>query len=165
MVLTRKEIKLLKKICNKETLKFIEDKEARIIAKKKWKTRKKVKKITSTRNNKLFEVATKFREDLIKKQTDSEKKFKIYLNQLGIDYKFQEIIYYENSFYIVDFFIPEKNIVFEIDGEYHKKQRNEDRVRTQKLKKEGVKSVFRFTNLAVNDSVLTKKRIKNILKI
>ena len=96
--------------------------------------------------------AEEFRRSLIEKQTDAEKKFKTILKSLKIGYEFQKIFYYTrpggNSFYIVDFYIPSKEVVIEIDGGYHNtdNQVKLDRQRTKVLKKEGIEEVIRFTN-------------------
>ena len=37
-----------------------------------------------------------------------------------IDFEFQKIIYTDNKhFFIADFYIPSKNLIIELDGEYH----------------------------------------------
>lgn len=47
-----------------------------------------------------------------------------------IDFEFQKIIYTDNKkhFFIADFYIPSKNLIIELDGEYHDdaKQQNKD---------------------------------------
>lgn len=46
-----------------------------------------------------------------------------------IDFEFQKIIYTDNKhFFIADFYIPSKNLIIELDGEYHDnaKQQNRD---------------------------------------
>ena len=47
-----------------------------------------------------------------------------------IDFEFQKIIYTDNKrhFFIADFYIPSKNLIVELDGEYHDniKQRDKD---------------------------------------
>ena len=46
-----------------------------------------------------------------------------------IDFEFQKIIYTDNKhFFIADFYIPSKNLIIELDGEYHDdaKQKEKD---------------------------------------
>lgn len=81
--------------------------------------------------------------------TNAEKKFIGILKSNDIKYEFQKICYYEDKYYIVDFFIPESKIVVEIDGRYHdnSKQQADDELRTRRLIKLcGVSRVIRFTN-------------------
>lgn len=85
----------------------------------------------------------KFQSAMRKNPTVAEKIFISRLRQLGIGYKFQVIF----GFYILDFVIPEKLLVIEIDGKSHegKNSRKYDEKR----------SVF------VVDCGLTVVRIKN----
>lgn len=99
--------------------------------------------------------------NLKKNSTQAEKIFKAKLKAVGINYVFQHIIETNKSFYIVDFFIPKKGLVIEIDGDYHQEegQKIKDKRRTIWLKKNGYK-VIRFTNSsAENESVEFFKEI------
>ena len=46
-----------------------------------------------------------------------------------IDFEFQKIIYTDNKkhFFIADFYIPSKNLVVELDGEYHDNIKQQDK--------------------------------------
>ena len=72
-----------------------------------------------------------------------------------IDFEFQKIIYTDNKrhFFIADFYIPSKNLIVELDGEYHDniKQRDKDIWRTQILKSLGYE-VIRFRNKQIIES-------------
>ena len=72
-----------------------------------------------------------------------------------IDFEFQKIIYTDNKkhFFIADFYIPSKNLIIELDGEYHDdaKQQNKDIWRTKVLKSLGYK-VIRFKNKQITES-------------
>ena len=60
--------------------------------------------------------------------TYAEKLLKTFLTG-KIDFEFQKIIYTDNKhFFIADFYIPSKNLIIELDGEYHDnaKQQNKD---------------------------------------
>lgn len=72
-----------------------------------------------------------------------------------IDFEFQKIIYTDNKkhFFIADFYIPSKNLIIELDGEYHDdaKQQNKDIWRTKVLKSLGYR-VIRFKNKQIVES-------------
>ena len=71
-----------------------------------------------------------------------------------IDFEFQKIIYTDNKhFFIADFYIPSKNLIIELDGEYHDnaKQQNRDIWRTQLLHSLGYR-VIRFKNKQITES-------------
>lgn len=72
-----------------------------------------------------------------------------------IDFEFQKIIYTDNKkhFFIADFYIPSKNLIIELDGEYHDniKQQDKDIWRTRILKSLGYK-VIRFKNKQIVES-------------
>jgi very-short-patch-repair endonuclease len=113
-------------------------------------------------------LAERFRNDLIRKQTEAEKVFKAILKSLHVEYEFQKVFFTNNSFYIVDFYIPNKNTVFEIDGGYHFniEQRKLDSRRTTILKNKGIFQVYRFTNKDVIESnTSTSSRIQKLLTL
>ena len=71
-----------------------------------------------------------------------------------IDFEFQKIIYTDNKhFFIADFYIPSKNLIIELDGEYHDdaKQKGKDIWRTKILKSLGYE-VIRFKNKQITES-------------
>lgn len=71
-----------------------------------------------------------------------------------IDFEFQKIIYTDNKhFFIADFCIPSKNLIIELDGEYHDsiKQQDKDIWRTKLLNSLGYK-VIRFKNKQITES-------------
>ena len=71
-----------------------------------------------------------------------------------IDFEFQKIIYTDNKhFFIADFYIPSKNLIIELDGEYHDnaKQQDKDIWRTQLLHSLGYR-VIRFKNKQITES-------------
>ena len=84
-----------------------------------------------------------------------------------IDFEFQKIIYTDNKkhFFIADFYIPSKNLIVELDGEYHDniKQQDKDIWRTKILKSLGYE-VIRFKNKQIiksNDLFWVLNIIKN----
>lgn len=71
-----------------------------------------------------------------------------------IDFEFQKIIYTDNKhFFIADFYIPSKNLIIELDGEYHDdaKQQEKDIWRTKILKSLGYR-IIRFKNKQITES-------------
>ena len=85
--------------------------------------------------------------------TYAERLLKIFLTG-KIDFEFQKIIYTDNKhFFIADFYIPSKNLIIELDGEYHDdiKQQNKDIWRTKLLNSLGYK-VIRFKNKQITES-------------
>lgn len=113
---------------------------------------------------KLGDKAKKFRADLVKNQTPSETKMKAILKFMGIKYEFQKIFYTETTFYIVDFYLPDRNIVIELDGGYHntKEQKAKDRKRSKALMGE-IDGVYRLKNEAVENVEITKKLVEGFL--
>ena len=59
--------------------------------------------------------------------TYAERLLKIFLTG-KIDFEFQKIIYTDNKhFFIADFYIPSKNLIIELDGEYHNDAKQQDK--------------------------------------
>lgn len=159
--INEKELEQLRKLVtnNNDTSKFIE----KVVNKSKTKRKKKYSKPNKpVKHYNKKERAESFREDLIKKQTNSEKLFKAYLKAVGVRYFFQRIFYTERSFRIVDFYLPDCNVVIEIDGKYHDDNKVSDFIRTTELENYGVQKIYRFTNDEVLDSNITMNRIKGI---
>ena len=91
----------------------------------------------------ILEVNATYAERLLKTFLDGK-----------IDFEFQKIIYTDNKhFFIADFYIPSKNLIIELDGEYHDniKQQDKDIWRTQILKSLGYE-VIRFKNKQIIES-------------
>lgn len=85
--------------------------------------------------------------------TYAERLLKIFLTG-KIDFEFQKIIYTDNKhFFIADFYIPSKNLIIELDGEYHDsiKQQDKDIWRTKLLNSLGYE-VIRFKNKQITES-------------
>lgn len=115
--------------------------------------KKKVKYSVTLDLEKVKDIASHFRTKLVQNQTESETKFKALLKAASLEYSFQHVFYYPRKnggkgFYIVDFYLPEKNIVIEIDGGYHNstEQKQRDKDRSKALKAEGILEVLRYTN-------------------
>jgi len=121
-------------------------------------------------SNKFYiATAKKFKKDLLKNRTQSEKTFDTFLKEENIHFEFQKIVYiHQNNkitkFYIADFYIPSANLIIEIDGGYHsqKEQMEKDYNRTVDLNKNGYK-VLRFINEEISDKVSLKLKINRTL--
>lgn len=117
-------------------------------------------------NKKMIQKATAYREHLITNATESELRVKRFLSSNGEKYKFQEIIYIENSklkgkidgFFIVDF-LRGKQII-EIDGLYHHSQEQalKDYKRSVTLKKMGY-NLVRISNFHTNYTEVLNEKI------
>lgn len=114
----------------------------------------------------ILDVAKKYRDELVEKQTDSEKIIKAHLKSLNVKFEFQYIVFIDdNKFFIVDFFLPDYNIVLEIDGGYHSEimQKIKDEERIKRLRKLGIKKVERLTNFECVETEFTRNKIVTIL--
>src|SRR5687767_1250524 len=60
---------------------------------------------------------------LKKQATPAEKRLLVYLAALGVNYRFQRGFYHPYH-RIVDFYLPDHNLVIEIDGPYHDLERD-----------------------------------------
>ena len=64
-------------------------------------------------------TAERYKHILEVNATYAERLLKTFLTG-KIDFEFQKIIYTDNKhFFIADFYIPSKNLLIELDGEYH----------------------------------------------
>ena len=83
----------------------------------------------------------------------NELKFREYLLLNGISYIWQQPFYNEDRFVCVDFLLPDFNIIVEIDGYFHSKQKQKDLERTLYLKKvHGINKIIRIKNSELSDS-------------
>ena len=98
-------------------------------------------------------TAERYKHILEVNATYAEKLLKTFLTG-KIDFEFQKIIYTDNRhFFIADFYIPSKNLIIELDGEYHNdaKQQDKDIWRTNILNSLGYR-VIRFKNSQIIES-------------
>lgn len=87
-----------------------------------------------------------------------EERMQDFLDDLNIRYEFQKIFYIHADdgwiirYYIADFYIPGKDIIIEVDGKFHDKQRLHDKMRTKAICQEypGVR-VLRYTWNDISD--------------
>lgn len=97
----------------------------------------------------LVKNAEDNRNNLIKNATPQELKTKVLLRELNVAYEFQKIYYTGMGYYIVDFYLPDYNIIIEIDGSQHLNSFNsrKDRLRTENLIYiHKIKRIIRFNN-------------------
>ena len=98
-------------------------------------------------------TAERYKHILEINATYAERLLKTFLTG-KIDFEFQKIIYTDNKhFFIADFYIPSKNLIIELDGEYHNdvKQQDKDIWRTKLLNSLGYR-VIRFKNKQITES-------------
>lgn len=110
----------------------------------------------------LHENAENNKHTLTINATPTEIKMKMLLTELGVKYEFQKIYYVGYSFYVVDFYLPEYNLVVEIDGQQHYAWNSKiyDRLRTENLVYlHGVKRVIRFDNKDLTVDTYVKERL------
>ena len=112
----------------------------------------------------LIELGIKFARELTTKATPWELEFGKILIKLGVDFYFQyPIVCEKNYLYILDYYLPDHGIAFELDGKAHytKNKKEKDTERTKRLKKKGLK-VIRIRNTIVKN--LTAESIEELLK-
>ena len=80
-------------------------------------SREESKENTAERYKHILEVNATYAERLLKTFLTGK-----------IDFEFQKIIYTDNKhFFIADFYIPSKNLIIELDGEYHNDAKQQDK--------------------------------------
>jgi very-short-patch-repair endonuclease len=97
-----------------------------------------------------------YSKDLAARATSWELEFKAKLEELGISFIFQHpIVCEKNYLYILDFFLPDYNIAFELDGAHHyqKDKVKADAARTRRVSVLGIK-VKRILNRNVQHVTL-----------
>lgn len=120
--------------------------------------------------SKLVPLAKARCRELRKNQTDAEKLLweRVRSKRLcGLKFYRQYPLFMDylgkESFYIADFYCHEKRLVIELDGEIHKKQKDQDKLRDSVMVAMGLK-VIRFKNIDITediDNVLGK--IRNVI--
>jgi very-short-patch-repair endonuclease len=80
---------------------------------------------------------------LRKQATPAENLFRAHLAALGLPYRFQHG-FFKPRYRIVDFYLPQQNLVVEIDGRYHDTET--DRMRDEEFERLSGIAVLRLTN-------------------
>ena len=93
-----------------------------------------------------------------------EAKMKVILSDIGIEYEYQKVFCINNKFYIADFYIPNNNVIIEVDGASHDdiKGLTRDRERDNAFARHGVLTV-RFRTYEVVDENPVKDVLKKLL--
>lgn len=170
LYLTTEELKWMKTNSSKEQFS-----EAKKFLNNKPKIKnKKAKKSNKTNNAKSNEVLIKNtahlsdiewnifnRKKLMDNPTDSERKFYEILDDLGVLYVKQYFILSNNHKYFADAFIPEANLIIEIDGGYHNttEQKVLDAERTENLNMDGY-DVIRIKNADASNYRYVKMKLE-----
>lgn len=99
-----------------------------------------------------------------------EKKMLELLDSWKVRYEFQKIIYIRSKggfikqYYIADFYIPQKHLIIEVDGKFHKEQAAFDEFRTKTIQKHYPKiTVVRWESRDFN-LYGSLKTLKNLVK-
>lgn len=116
------------------------------------------------KNNDL--IMKEYRDNNVKRKNEHELIMCRLLEEIGVDYKYQQIISIKCKSYIMDIFIPDKYICIEIDGGYHEEEQQikKDLYRTNELSKFGILTI-RYTNYELDtkyDDI--KKELSLIIK-
>ena len=152
--LSNLEVEELKAHLPEHLQKMLDDKIGKTLKKKikeqeRYEKRKQAKESHRAHRNELTrKISLEKRQSLIDNQTHAEKLFKAKLKAINIAYEFKKIVYTKRSFYILDFYLPDYQLVIELDGKYHedKKQKIKDNERTEELKTLGFTKIKRFSN-------------------
>jgi very-short-patch-repair endonuclease len=97
---------------------------------------------------KLILIATEYRKRLQDYKTMSERHIDILLKDLGVVYEEQKIILSLGKFWIADFYLPEANLIIELDGNQHYTHAGliKDEDRDNQLKELGFTKTLRLPN-------------------
>ncbi len=111
----------------------------------------------------LINLGITYSKELIARATSWELTFREILERAGIPYIFQYPVVCEKNFlYILDFYLPDYNIAFELDGAHHyeKNKVKSDKIRTKRILSLGIR-VKRLMNKSIKE--VTPEMIKKYL--
>lgn len=81
-----------------------------------------------------------------------EERMKELLDENAVDYEFQKIFYiyaddgWIMKYYIADFYLPDSDIIIEVDGRFHEHQKQHDKTRTREIQEQYPEiEVLRYT--------------------
>jgi very-short-patch-repair endonuclease len=117
---------------------------------------------------KLVENSEANRAGNINQATPQELKMKVILKELGVKYEFQKVYFTGMTYYIVDFYLPEYNVILELDGSQHhdKDGKEYDKLRTENLTHiHRIDKVIRFDNKEVEVDSDVKKKLITTLRL
>ena len=89
-------------------------------------------------HNKEIKASAEYRaEEMRTWPSPLEERMKEFLDKNYVEYEFQKIFYICDKdgwivrYYIAGFYIPEKDIIIEVDGKFHNSQKQKDKNRTR----------------------------------
>ena len=82
---------------------------------------------------------------LLKKATPAERRLCSYLAGLGVAFR-QQQGFYTPLYRIADFSLPEQHLIIEVDGAYHERVREQDRIKDERFLRERGIRTLRLTN-------------------
>ncbi len=108
------------------------------LSKRDYEARKR-KELEDQKIKHLYEVSKKYEKENKENATESEKKLRAKLQFNKIKYEFQKTFMGDNDWWIADFYLPEYNMIIELDGGYHtlENQKVKDRKKNKYFKKLG----------------------------
>ena len=97
---------------------------------------------------KLVKLAEEYKTRLQEYATMAESHISLLLKQMKIEYQEQKIILMPGKFWIADFYLPEINLVIELDGSQHYTPHGllKDEDRDKNLKELGFAKILRLPN-------------------
>jgi very-short-patch-repair endonuclease len=92
-------------------------------------------------HNKEIKASAEYRAEEMKTwPSPLEERMKEFLDKNYVEYEFQKIFYICDKdgwiirYYIADFYIPNRDVIIEVDGKFHDKQKQHDKNRTKTIK-------------------------------
>lgn len=109
-------------------------------------------------SEKVVNWATENMCELMKNSTKAELSVFWKLHKSKIKFLYQAPFLFKTNIYFADFYLQDKNLILEIDGEYHEtqEQKANDRKRDSDFKKHGIKTVRIPNNVALDGRKLSK---------
>jgi len=113
-------------------------------------------------SEKVVNWATENMCELMKNSTKAELSVFWKLHKSKIKFLYQAPFLFKTNIYFADFYLQDKNLILEIDGEYHEtqEQKANDRKRDSDFKKHGIKTV-RIPNKVALDGRKLSKALKD----
>jgi very-short-patch-repair endonuclease len=96
----------------------------------------------SKHNREMMASAQLRADEMIIWPSPLEERMESFLDKHGIEYESQKIFYiYADDgwiirYYIADFYVPDKNIIIEVDGKFHADHKQHDKMRTREIQEQ-----------------------------
>lgn len=118
----------------KQVIKGVRDKQNKEAATPRFRELYTVKKADKRQQYAILQrLGEKHAEELRINSTYAEKVFKVKLKEAGIEYEFQKAFNDSKRLYIVDFYLPNRWIIIEVDGGYHNTLEQQERDKERQL--------------------------------